>query len=99
MKHDCMGPVPCLVCGEMMEAYEDFAKTGLNHPNGTEFKSFGHYGSTVVDGGPQIAINVCNPCLEKAQFQGRILVEVGRKGGSRGNRAQWAVWEPCEIGR
>lgn len=98
MKHDKPGPVPCLVCGEPMGAYEDFEETHLNHPDGTEFTTSGHYGSTVVDGGDFIAVNVCNPCLEKARYQGRILIRIGQGGGRKGGRDEWAVWEPARIG-
>lgn len=91
-------PIPCIICGESLEAYEDFEDSKLNHPHGTEFRTSGHYGSTVIDGGDTIAINICNPCLERAKKQGHILIKIGSNGGGRGDRPQWAVWEPVYVG-
>jgi hypothetical protein len=68
MSKDAM--LPCIICGvTLSNAFEG----SINPPEeGTEFRTFGHYGSTFWDsfGGEEIAINICDECLGK--HQGRI---------------------------
>ena len=57
--------LPCLVCGTTLDNVTDDA---TNQPSeGTEFTTYGHYGSTFWDSmdGEEIAINVCDECLTK----------------------------------
>jgi hypothetical protein len=55
--------LPCIICGTTLtNAFGD----SVNQPSeGTEFQTYGHYGSTVWDsfGGEEIAINICDECL------------------------------------
>jgi hypothetical protein len=57
--------LPCIACGAVLQnSYED----AINQPSeGTEFATYGHYGSTFWDSfnGEQIVINVCDECLRK----------------------------------
>lgn len=55
--------LPCIVCGTTLQNVMDDT---TNQPSeGTEFDTFGHYGSTFWDSmdGEEIAINVCDECL------------------------------------
>lgn len=55
--------LPCISCGKVLENTWDGS---INQPaEGTEFQSFGHYGSTFWDAfhGEQIVINICDECL------------------------------------
>ena len=57
--------LPCIVCGTVLRNVLDDAD---NQPSeGTEFRTFGHYGSTFWDSfsGEEIVINVCDACLQK----------------------------------
>ena len=64
MSRDAM--LACIVCGEVLRnVWED---GNINQPSeGTEFATYGHYGSTFWDSfaGEEIVINVCDECLEK----------------------------------
>jgi len=57
--------LPCLVCGVVLDnAYGG----SVNQPSqGTEFATFGHYGSTFWDSfaGEELVLNVCDECLTK----------------------------------
>lgn len=57
--------LPCIVCGTKLDnSFED----GINQPSeGTEFQTYGHYGSTFWDdfAGEQLVLNVCDECLKK----------------------------------
>jgi hypothetical protein len=57
--------LPCFVCGKTLEnAFPD----SDNQPNdGTEFRTYGHYGSTFWDSfdGEELVLNVCDPCLRE----------------------------------
>jgi hypothetical protein len=58
-------PLPCIVCGSTLDNVTD---DSVNQPSGgTEFATFGHYGSTFWDSfdGEQIVINICDECLQK----------------------------------
>lgn len=55
--------LPCLVCGRTLRNAWDGAD---NQPSeGTEFRTYGHYGSTFWDSmhGEQLVLNVCDNCL------------------------------------
>lgn len=57
--------LPCLVCGRTLRNAFD---TADNQPSeGTEFRTYGHYGSTFWDSmcGEELVLNVCDPCLTK----------------------------------
>lgn len=56
--------LPCLVCGATLRNVYDGAD---NQPSeGTEFRTYGHYGSTFWDSlnGEQLVLNVCDACLK-----------------------------------
>jgi hypothetical protein len=57
--------LPCLVCGTVLQnSFED----AINQPEeGTEFSTYGHYGSTFWDSfnGEELVLNVCDACLQK----------------------------------
>lgn len=62
---------PCICCGRIFETFY-----GPNQPgDGLGFYSLGAYGSTVFDpmDGSSIAINVCDPCIQKATSRGLVL--------------------------
>lgn len=55
--------LPCFACGKTMRnAFPD----GENQPDGgTEFRTYGHYGSTFWDSfdGEELVLNICDDCL------------------------------------
>ena len=57
--------LPCFVCGKvLMNVFSD----SDNQPaEGTEFRTYGAYGSTVWDSfdGEELVLNVCDPCLRE----------------------------------
>lgn len=57
--------LPCLVCGKTLRnAFSDQE----NQPeDGTEFRSYGHYGSSFWDSmhGEELVLNVCDDCLRR----------------------------------
>lgn len=57
--------LPCFVCGVVLRnAFPDQE----NQPqDGTEFRTYGHYGSTFWDsfGGEELVLNICDECLRK----------------------------------
>lgn len=65
--------LPCLKCGKPLRNVDDSAE---NQPyGGTEFVSYGHYGSTIHDEAPEAAtggspmalvVNVCDTCVLRA---------------------------------
>lgn len=63
MSRDAM--LPCFVCGTTLRnAFSD----GDNQPDeGTEFRTYGAYGSTFWDSfdGEELVLNVCDECLRK----------------------------------
>lgn len=55
--------LPCFVCGKTLLNVDDQSE---NQPSGgTEFRTYGHYGSTFWDSldGEELALNVCDDCL------------------------------------
>ncbi len=62
--------LPCIICGTTLN--NSFDDTDNQPSEGTEFSTFGHYGSTFWDSfdGEEIAINICDECLRK--HSGRI---------------------------
>ena len=55
--------LPCFVCGRRLRNAFDHCD---NQPQeGTEFRTYGHYGSTFWDSfdGEELVLNVCDPCL------------------------------------
>lgn len=64
-------PIPCFVCGEELDNIAE-----PNQPmGGTEFKTYGHYGSGVFDpmDGSRIIVNICNTCLLEGVHKQRVL--------------------------
>lgn len=57
--------LPCFKCGKtLINAFPD----GDNHPqDGTEFRTYGHYGSTFWDSfnGEELVLNICDNCLRE----------------------------------
>lgn len=54
--------LPCFVCGEVLTNAFDVD----NQPQeGTEFRTYGHYGSTFWDSpdGEELVLNICDSCL------------------------------------
>jgi hypothetical protein len=94
---------PCIACGKVLaNVFED----AENQPSGgTEFRTFGHYGSTFWDSfaGEEIVINVCDECLNKKPARiGRhkrcrtIVVEDAR-GALRATTTVGRQWVTREI--
>jgi hypothetical protein len=58
--------LPCFVCGKrLLNVFPDISE---NQPSeGTEFRTYGHYGSTFWDSfdGEELVLNVCDPCLRE----------------------------------
>lgn len=55
--------VPCFACGRMLK---NVCTDEDNQPSeGTEFRTYGHYGSTFWDSfdGEELVLNVCDECL------------------------------------
>lgn len=61
MSKDAM--LPCFVCGA--ELQNSFGDVDNQPSQGTEFRTYGHYGSTFWDSfnGEELIINICDPCL------------------------------------
>ena len=58
--------LPCFKCGKTL--LNTYVEEADNHPSeGTEFRTYGHYGSTVWDSfdGEELVLNVCDPCLRE----------------------------------
>lgn len=55
--------LPCFVCGE--ELRNVFDEVDNQPSEGTEFSTYGHYGSTFWDSfdGEKVVLNVCDDCL------------------------------------
>jgi hypothetical protein len=81
--------LPCIVCGVVLDNVE----AGVtNQPSeGTEFDTFGHYGSTFWDDftGEEIAVNICDDCLNL--YKERI--------GRRKRYVRLVVTDPRGVGR
>lgn len=66
--------LPCICCKRELG---NIAPEGNQPIGGLEFKTGGHYGSTVFDpvvGSTFLAINVCDECLVTEAQAGRILI-------------------------
>jgi hypothetical protein len=96
--------LPCIVCGTVLR---NAMEEQVNQPSeGTEFATFGHYGSTFWDSfeGEQIVINICDECLQKnAARIGRhkryrkILAEDPTRGGIRASYTVGRQWVRREM--
>lgn len=65
--------LPCIICDKALRDVLPI-EAGENHPfSGTEFYTSGHYGSTVIDGGGTIVLNLCDPCLRLMIAQGKAV--------------------------
>lgn len=64
--------IGCVLCKKPLENCDP---EGNQPMGGTEFATFGHYGSAVTDhmDGTGYAINVCDPCLRDAGRAGLVL--------------------------
>lgn len=78
--------LPCFVCGT---ALPNVLPDSDNQPyGGTEFRTYGHYGSTFWDSfdGEELVLNVCDECLKKgaerlAQHKRYLPIKCERMGG------------------
>jgi hypothetical protein len=64
MSKDAM--LPCIGCGLVLQNAFDLDGASNNQPSGgTEFRTFGHYGSTFWDSfaGEELVVNICDGCL------------------------------------
>lgn len=66
--------LPCIVCGKALENVDNFE--GNQPYAGTEFHSYGHYGSTIFDpmDGQVLMLNVCDDCLRQLGAEGKVLL-------------------------
>lgn len=57
--------LPCLICGKTL--LNAFAESENQPQEGTEFRTYGHYGSTFWDSfdGEELVLNVCDDCLRE----------------------------------
>lgn len=64
--------LPCVVCGRTLRNVMD--ETDNQPSDGVVCQTRGNYGSTVFDSfnGEKLEFNLCDPCLVKADEQGRI---------------------------
>lgn len=62
----------CVICSKRMNNYD---YSGNQPQGGTEFITYGHYGSAVTDtmDGIGFAINICDGCLRAAGDAGHVL--------------------------
>jgi hypothetical protein len=79
--------LPCFVCGiTLLNAFD----VSDNQPQeGTEFRTYGHYGSTFWDSfnGEELVLNICDECLKKgterlAQHKRYLPIKVDGLGGA-----------------
>ena len=58
-------PIPCFKCGKTL--LNTFMESDNQPSEGTEFRTYGHYGSTFWDSffGEELVLNVCDPCLRE----------------------------------
>lgn len=83
--------LPCFKCGKaLMNA---FIESDNQPSEGTEFRTYGHYGSTFWDSfdGEELVLNVCDDCLQAhkerlAQHKRNLPI---RSGGMVGLGCQW----------
>lgn len=66
--------LPCVICGQYLKRVDDMSDETAPY-RGTNFNSYGHYGSTVFDpmDGTFISFNLCDPCLVAAGEQQRVV--------------------------
>lgn len=58
----------CVVCETyLVDPHGDGSPEG-----GVEFTSRGNYGSTVLDGGAEVAITICDECLSTLSRAGKV---------------------------
>jgi hypothetical protein len=59
--------LPCFVCGKVL--LNEFLESENQPREGTEFRTYGHYGSTFWDSfsGEQLVLNICDECLRKGK--------------------------------
>jgi hypothetical protein len=57
--------LPCFVCGTTLQ--NAFEGSDNQPQEGTEFRTYGHYGSTFWDSfdGEELVLNICDECLRK----------------------------------
>lgn len=73
---------PCIICGVKLKTIDSSSDTVTDQPyGGTNFKSRGHYGSTIFDpdSSEYLSLNFCDPCLHEKSKQGLITHVVERK--------------------
>ncbi|AEL21689.1 hypothetical protein LILAC_91 [Mycobacterium phage Lilac] len=57
--------LPCFACGKVLE--NSFENVENQPSEGTEFRTYGHYGSTFWDSfdGTELVLNICDACLRE----------------------------------
>lgn len=57
--------LPCFKCGRVLDNV--FADVDNQPYGGTEFRTYGHYGSTFWDSfdGEELVLNICDDCLRE----------------------------------
>jgi hypothetical protein len=65
MSHEAF--LPCFVCGKAL--LNTFTESDNQPSEGTEFRTYGHYGSTFWDSfdGEELVLNICDECLNKGK--------------------------------
>ena len=66
--------IPCFVCDKALPSFDQ----RHNHPTqGIEFRTYGHYGSTVFDpwtmDSSELLINICDQCLLEGIKNKKVL--------------------------
>lgn len=69
-------PTPCFVCGKVLESAANDEAFATVPYEGTQFNTYGHYGSTIYDpnfvGVDQwLELNICDECLVNGK--GRVV--------------------------
>ncbi|WP_131823269.1 hypothetical protein [Mycobacteroides chelonae] len=57
--------LPCFICGKVL--FNALADSDNQPREGTEFRTYGHYGSTFWDSfdGEELVLNICDDCLRE----------------------------------
>jgi hypothetical protein len=64
--------IPCFVCDKTLPSFDQHH----NHPaQGIEFRTYGHYGSTVFDpmDSSELIVNICDQCLLEGIKHQKVL--------------------------
>jgi hypothetical protein len=95
--------LPCLACGRVLYQVDRLADE--NQPyGGTEFRTHGHYGSTIYDpmDGHYLVINICDVCLATNHDRARegqdyqLVLTDGSVTGTEPVDISPTTWHPSE---